>query len=209
MTTKKILISKLKKDKILRTKEIISAFEIIDRKNFVLLKDKNKAYWDIALSIGFGQTISQPTTIAFMLELLGPQLGDRILDIGTGSGWSTALLADIVGSEGEVHGTEIISELVKFGQNNLLKYQFENAYIHKAKNILGLAKYAPYDKILVSATANSVPKTLINQLKNGGILVMPIKESIYKITKINRNRYTTEDFFGFMFVPLIVKKSFG
>ena len=123
------LVEKLKVDGFLKMPAIISAFQKIDRADFVLPQYSNEAYEDYPLPIGHGQTISQPATVAFMLELLQPKIGEKILDIGAGSGWATALLAEIVGKDGKVYGLEIISELVEFGKNNLGKYNFNNAEI--------------------------------------------------------------------------------
>ncbi|OGZ57922.1 MAG: protein-L-isoaspartate O-methyltransferase [Candidatus Spechtbacteria bacterium RIFCSPHIGHO2_02_FULL_43_15b] len=186
----------------LREKNIIAAFEKIDRKDFVLPEYEDQAYEDHPLPIGHGQTISQPYTVAFMLELLHPQNGERILDIGSGSGWTTALLSDIAGQSGKVWGVEIIPELVKFGQDNLIKYDFPQTKIAEAGKILGLPREAPFDRILVSAASETLPKELIKQLKIGGILVMPVKTAIYRIKKISLAGLETKTFDGFTFVPL-------
>ena len=157
----------------------------------------DEAYGDYPLPIGHGQTISQPYTVAYMLELLQPERGDRVLDVGSGSGWTAALLASIVGPDGRVWGTEIIPELVEFGRANLAKYNFKNATIERAAG-LGLPEHAPYDKILVSAAADDVPDSLLDQLAPGGIMVIPIKTSVWKITHTEREEHP-----GFAFVPLI------
>ena len=161
------------------------------------------AYEDCALPIGYGQTISQPYTVAFMLELLGPKEKDKILDVGSGSGWTTALLSKIVGEKGKVFGLERIPELVDFGKKNLSKYGFNNYKIMQAKETLGLSEEAPFDKILVSATAQDLPQDLIDQLRIGGIMVIPIKDAILKIVKLSENKTDTQKFIGFAFVPLI------
>ncbi len=100
--------------------EINRAFKKIKREDFLLPEDRSKAGIDNALPIGYGQTISQPATVAFMLELLQPRAGDKILDVGSGSGWTTALLAEIVGKRGKVYGVERILELKNFGKQNLI-----------------------------------------------------------------------------------------
>jgi len=121
MQNNKELIKHLIARNVLKTKAIIDAFQAVDRIDFVPLKYLDEAYGDYPLPIGYGQTISQPFTVAFMLELLQPQKGDKILDVGSGSGWTTALLAHIVQEEGSVRGIELIPELVAFGKKNLNK----------------------------------------------------------------------------------------
>jgi protein-L-isoaspartate(D-aspartate) O-methyltransferase len=137
-----------------------------------------------------------------MLELLNPQLGERVLDIGSGSGWTSALLGELVGSKGKVYGVEIIPELVEFGKENIKKFDLSNVEILQAKE-LGLPEQGPFDKILVSASAEELPKELIDQLKMKGVIVLPIKESIWKITKISEDRIEKEEHPGFVFVPLV------
>lgn len=170
----------------------------IDRKDFILEQDKKFAYQDRPLSIGYQATISQPSTVYFMLDLLDIKKNNKVLDIGSGSGWTTALLAK---KAKQVYGTEIIPELVEFGRNNLKKYNFKNAKIVLAKE-LGMPEKAPFDRILVSASAQELPKKLIKQLKIGGILVIPIKNSVWKIDKISKNKIRKKEFPGFVFVPL-------
>ncbi|HEY4475459.1 MAG TPA: protein-L-isoaspartate(D-aspartate) O-methyltransferase [Candidatus Paceibacterota bacterium] len=200
------LVEKLVKERHLKTPLIIQAFKKVDRKDFVLPEYRDSAYLDEALPIGFGQTISQPLTVAFMMELLAPQGGGRILDVGSGSGWTIALLGEIAGQSGKVFGVERIPELVAFGRNNLAKYKFENAEILLVGKELGLPQEAPFDRILVSAAAEELPQELINQLKVGGRMVIPIKNSIWQIDKISEQEIKREEYVGFSFVPLIQEK---
>ena len=183
---------------VLKTPSITKAFYEVDRKDFVAKEYLNEAYDDHALPIGEGQTISQPTTVAIMLELLQPQEGDRILDVGSGSGWTTALLANIVGSRGRVFGVEIQTDLVNMGKKNIEK--FSNSSIQKPKG-LGLKDKAPFDRILVSAAAYEIPQELVDQLKNQGVMVIPIENSIVKVVK-KEQTLETEQMYGFAFVPL-------
>jgi protein-L-isoaspartate(D-aspartate) O-methyltransferase len=162
-----------------------------------------EAYGDYPLPIGFGQTISQPTTVALMLELLQPHKGDKILDVGSGSGWTTALLARIAES-GPVYGVEIVPELVAFGAKNLGKYGFRNASIAQAGKELGLPREAPFDRILVSASSSDLPESLVKQLKVGGTMVIPIGDSVFRIVKKTEKDIEEEEFPGFLFVPLIM-----
>jgi protein-L-isoaspartate(D-aspartate) O-methyltransferase len=198
----KDLINSIKNRGILKTEEIIKAFLRIDRKDF--LRDESFAtYYDTPLMIGKGQTNSQPSTVAFMLELLQPQEGDKVLDIGSGSGWTTALLCHLVKREGKVIGIERHRLLKELGEKNLKKY-FDSprrCKIIMARRELGF-EGEEFDKILVSASAPKIPKPLIKQLKDGGTMVIPINESIVKVTK-NKDEIKTEEYPGYVFVPLI------
>jgi len=196
------LINRLINTSVLKTPAIISAFRAIDRADFILPHYQGEAYGDYPLGIGYKATISQPTTVALMLELLQPKMGNKVLDVGSGSGWTTALLAQLVGENGRVFGVEIISELVKFGKENVKKYQFENVHITEAGKHLGLEKKAPFDKILVSASAKKLPQELVEQLKVGGRMVLPIQSSVWKIDKVSDKKFDEQEFPGFAFVPL-------
>ncbi len=203
MPTLQGLVENLKNEGWLKTEKIIEAFLKIKREDFV--QDKDLSYYDTALEIGNGQTISQPLVVAFMLELLQPQAGEKILDIGSGSGWTTALLAYCVGENGKVIAVEIIPELKEFGENNVKKYNFTKKGITKfvlGDGKFGYKKEAPYDKILVSASATEIPQELKNQLKIGGKIVIPVYDSIVEATKIDQNKFKMKEYPGFVFVPL-------
>mgnify|MGYP005837734049 CR=1 FL=1 len=207
----------------LKTPEIISAFRKIKRVDFLPENIKNLNEIDKALPIGEGQTISQPAVVAFMLELLKPKPGDKVLDIGSGSGWTTALLAYIVSKKenskskslkGKVISIEIILKLKEFGERNVSKYNFIKkgivSFIH-GDGTRGFKKEAPFDRILVSAAAEKVPKALKEQLKIDGRLVIPVKDdnfnnfsyqSIWLVEK-KKDGFIIKKYPGFVFVPLI------
>jgi len=188
---------------VLKSQEIIDAFTAVDRKNFVPLTLYEHIYVDVPLSIGDEQTISQPSTVAFMLEHLSVKNGDSVLDIGSGSGWTTALLCHLVGDKGNVSGLERVDSLVVQGQRNLAKLNpHSHCHIKKAGEKLGLPG-KKFDKILVSASADEIPEELFAQLKISGTLVIPIGKSIFKFTKISESEMNKEAFYGFVFVPLI------
>lgn len=189
---------------------IIKAFRKINRVDFVLPGDEDEALINAPLPIGQGQTISQPATVAIMLELLQPEKGDKILDVGSGSGWTTALLAELVGPHGQVCGLELLPDICDFGSSNLAKYNFKNAKNICGDGYKGLREFAPYDKILVSAASPSVPKNLLRQLKIGGRMVIPIgaeyaNQELLVIDKTGENEYEESAHPGFIFVPLIKK----
>lgn len=199
------LISHLKASGVLRTPRIIRAFRHVPRINFLPEHLRQFEEADTALPIGYGATISQPYTVAFMLEQLQPKPGEKILDIGSGSGWTTALLASIVGKRGQVFGLEIVPELAAIGQENVNRTGFHNLTILAKSGAAGLKAEAPFDGILVSAAAPRVEAALLEQLKVGGRLVIPIDDARgarlerYKKT---RSGSTKQEFEGFVFVPL-------
>lgn len=202
MESNRELVTHLLSINALRNQHIIEAFTEIDRRDFVPKDKKLYAYEDAPLEIGFGQTISQPLTVALMLEWLSPQKGMGVLDVGSGSGWTTALLAHIVGAKGVVIGVERVQQLVEFGRENIMKYELPQARIELRKKELGWPERAPYDRILVSAASDSVHPLLTRQLSSPGILVLPIKNDIVRIIK-NEDGITEEHFEGFAFVPLL------
>lgn len=187
---------------VVKTDGVYEAFSHVRREDFLPKNVKDYAYLDSALSIGYGQTNSQPYTVAFMLELLEVERGQKVLDVGSGSGWTTALLANLTGKKGNVIGVEVVPELVSLGSENLSKYNFPWAHIEEAGDIFGWPEKAPYDRILVSASAKEIPKALINQLANNGIMVIPVRESIWRIIKTN-GKIEKEEYPGFLFVPLV------
>ena len=203
MITYNDLINHLIMSKALYSTNIIEAFKNTDRINFVANKNIPNVYGDYPLEIGYYQTISQPSTVAMMMEMLEPKKGDKVLDIGSGSGWTTAILANIVGVSGSVIGIERVEQLVEFGNRNLKKFKFKNAKIIQAGDKLGIPNET-FDRILVSAAAENFPYELIKQLKTNGKLVIPVQNSIFEITKKEDGMIEEIEHYGFRFVPLIV-----
>ncbi len=203
---KDTLIEQLIAEGYLLTPRIIDAFRHIDRADFVAPDLRQDAPVNSPLPIGYGQTISQPLTVAFMLELLEPRVGDIILDVGSGSGWQTALLAWIVGKAGKVIAIERIRPLLEFGKANVQKYPLPNVAFIVGDGTRGYEEGAPYDKIIVGAGAKEIPQDLVDQLKVGGRLVIPhgeYEQDIVRMDKISKTEMTQKRFPGFQFVPLI------
>ena len=203
------LINELIRKGYLKTDLIIEAFSEISRVEFVKEEFISQAYADIPLPIGFGQTVSQPSTAAFMMELLSPESGQNILDVGSGSGWTVAILCYIVGRSGRVTALEIREDLKKYGEKNVDKFHYLRdgqdgiAEFYCQDGRKGFKKYAPFDRILVSAFAGEVPEELKKQLKVGGILVIPVGNEIWKMKKKSEEEYETQKYPGFSFVPLV------
>lgn len=200
--TNETLIASLKEDGAIQTPAVESAFRAIDRARFVPSDLKQDAYMDTALPISAGQTISQPTVVALCLEWLSAKSGDHVLDVGSGSGWTTALLAHLVGLSGSVIGVERVPELVAFGSNNLSTYAFAHTHIEQAGDELGKPDAAPFDRILVSAATEEVPDSLLQQLKDDGRMVIPIRDAICVVDRTGEH-FKTVCHEGFVFVPLI------
>jgi len=202
------LVEELIKEGWLKTPRIIEAFKKIKRVDFLPKDLKDLAELNEALPINFGQTISQPLVVAFMLELLEPKKGEKILDIGSGSGWTSALLGEIVGQKGRVIAIDIVPELKEFGKKNVGKYNFLEKGIVEfvcSDGSKGYEKEAPFDKILASATAIRIPDSWKKQLKVGGRIVTPINSSIWLFIKKSETEFDQKEYPGFVFVPLIEK----
>ncbi len=182
---------------------ITQAFTEVKRFHFVPRNVRSLANLDIPLSIGYGQTNSQPTTVRLMLEWLDAKPGQKVLDLGSGSGWTTALLGHIVGKTGTVYAVERIPQLVEFGRRNAWEANIFNAEFFIAGNDYGLPQHAPFDRILVSANADEFPHELMDQLKVYGKIVVPVRGVIYEVTKLPRGKTKTKEHPGFLFVPLV------
>ena len=209
------LPSYLQRTGVLKAGKILDAFEAINRADFVPEELRSMAYADEALPIGGGQTISQPYTVAFMLNLLDPKPGEKIMDVGAGSGWQTALLAQIISSghamSGKVFAIERMPELCEFGKTNVSKYNFVESgvvewFCQDASS--GLPEKASFDKIIAAASIvdNKVPKAWEEQLKVGGKMVVPIGNSIWLFIKQPDGTFHEKEFPGFVFVPFIKDK---
>ena len=188
------------------SKPILEAFIKVKREDFILKDMKKLAYEDIALSIGNGQTISQPYTIATMFSLLELKKGQKVLEVGSGCGYALALISKIVGQNGNVFGIERIKELAKKSKLNLKEYK--NIEIYNQNGFYGLKEKAPFSRILISAGYPKIPKPLIRQLKDKGIIVAPIgnryEQSLIVYEKIKGKLEIKKEIPGFVFVPLRV-----
>ena len=179
------------------------ALQAAPRIEFLPLSVRDKAEVDAPLPIGFGQTNSQPSLVRQMLGWLDPRPGEKILDVGSGSGWTTALLATLVSEKGIVYAVEKVSQLVRFGAQNCKRVGARNVHFFKAGKEYGLSRFAPYDRILVSAAAEKLPGVLLDQLKVSGRMVVPIGSSIHVIDKIDTTTIQDTEYPGFLFVPLL------
>ncbi|MBI3115433.1 MAG: protein-L-isoaspartate(D-aspartate) O-methyltransferase [Candidatus Kerfeldbacteria bacterium] len=192
---------------VLRTSPLIAAFERIDRAAFIPASVRDAAALNIPLPIGHAQTISQPWTVAFMLEALQPQPGDAVLDVGSGSGWATALLADLVGPRGHVYAIERIPALRAFGERNVLRAGLRNVTFATGDGSRGWPAAAPFQRIHVAAAApRAVPEPLKEQLAVGGRLIIPVGEwtqTLVLVTRKDPEQFTERRYPDFQFVPLV------
>lgn len=188
---------------------VIKAFKKVEREKFMLEKNKKYAYEDGAQSIEAGQTISQPYIVAVMLEALKLEKNDRVLEIGTGSGYAAALLAEIAK---EVYTIERIEKLAIKAKNVLAELNYQNVEVKVGDGSLGWEENAPYDAILVSAAAPYVPEKLIEQLNNNGRIVIPVGrrggiQQLKLVTKKFSGRLKEESLEYVRFVPLLGEDS--
>ena len=203
------LVDDLLEAGILKTESVIDAFKTVDRVNFLPGEMQESSEENVPIPIGEGQTNSQPMTVAQMFELLEPRAGEEALDVGFGSGWTTALLAKLVGGTGKVTAIEILPQLFEQGKANVQKVNLDN----KVEFLQGsfeehITEDKIFDCILVSAAAPSIPANLKASLKDGGRMVIPVESGAtgdHVLVKVTRNGddFEKEELAGFQFVPLV------
>jgi protein-L-isoaspartate(D-aspartate) O-methyltransferase len=183
---------------------VLAAFDRVPRATFAPPESRDRAADDAALPIGHGQTMSQPYIVALMTELLGLKGDERVLEIGTGSGYSAAILSEVAR---DVYSVEIVPELASAARLRLTREGYRNVHVKQGDGTFGWRDYGPYDAVVVTAAAPAVPHALIDQLREGGVLVMPLGEpdgrqvlvrGVKRGTKL-RTREITE----VRFVPLV------
>ena len=201
---KKDLLQSLKKRGI--PENVIDAFSKVDREDFVPRELQKMAYEDSPLPISKGQTTSQPYTIAFMLAHLDVKKGQKVLEIGSGSGYALAIMAELIGSKGRAFGIERIPELERRSKKSLADYR--NVNVYNRNGINGLEEFAPFDRIMISAALREIPEKIMGQLKNKGLLVAPkgsrFDHEIFVIQRKSGKEFEVKQRIpGFVFVPFI------
>ena len=186
--------------------KILEAFSAVERADFISAELERMAYDDIPLPIGKGQTISQPYTIAIMLSLLELKPGQKILEIGSGSGYVLALLSELIGEKGRVFGMEVLPELAKKSRKALVGYK--NVRVFAKSGAQGLPDKAPFDRILISAAIHEIPEKILHQLKpKGGLLVAPkgsrFEQDLVVLQRKDNVFEIKKKVPGFLFVPFV------
>ncbi|MFC1809954.1 protein-L-isoaspartate(D-aspartate) O-methyltransferase [Patescibacteria group bacterium] len=184
------------------SEDILAAFIKVRREDFILNEHMDSAYADGPLPIGEGQTISQPTTVMIMLDLLEIHKDDRILEIGCGSGYNAALMAEIA-KKGEIYTTDIVETLAEKAKSRLAKYK--NIKVFAQDGFEVAQKHGPFDKIIITAAARNIPKILIDNLKEGGIILAPVGDMfMQEMIKLRKHdgKIKKEKHGSFMFVPV-------
>jgi len=203
--TKQGLINTWKKRGLISDQTVLEAFRTIPREKFVPSGFESEAYCDAPLKIGCGQTISQPFTVLAMIELLNVAKTDKVLEIGAGSGYGAAILGQLAS---QVYAIEIVSELVKLAQGNLNQTKINNVEVIEWDGSRGYDRESPYDRIIVSAACSKIPRALIEQLGEGGIIVAPVGGSRSQVMTrgVKCNGSLQKSYFGnYVFVPLTGK----
>lgn len=188
---------------------VILAMFRVPRELFVPDDLRSKAYEDTPLPIGYGQTISAPHMVAIMCSLLDLQEGMIVLEVGGGSGYHAAVIADLIGAQGHVYSIERIPGLVAQARSNLELAGIKNVTMIQGDGSIGLPEHAPYDRISVAAAAPNVPEPLKQQLKIEGKMVLPVGRGYQELLLVTRkNGFSVEQKMGVAFVPLVGEKGF-
>ncbi|MFB5603128.1 MAG: protein-L-isoaspartate(D-aspartate) O-methyltransferase [Candidatus Nitrosomaritimum aestuariumsis] len=200
-----VLITIMHNTGFLTDDKVESAIRSIPRHNFVPASQKNEAYENTPIPIMKNQTISQPSVVARMTEWLDLQEGQKVLEIGSGSGWQSAILAKLVGS-GKIFTIERHSELAKFAKQNLEKLGIKNVEIINGDGNLGLAEKSPFNRIMITAACKKIPEKLLDQLAMDGLLIAPVGENIQSLVllkKTHKGIVEIKNQDGYVFVPLV------
>ena len=188
----------------IKDKKVLDVFKKVPRHKFVDLAMQEEAYGDFPLAIGEDQTISQPYMVALMVQLLDIAKSDRVLEIGTGSGYETAIIAELGNA---VFSIERIEKLANKARLLFEKLDYRNIYIKIGDGTLGWQEFSPFEKIVVTAASPQIPMPLLDQLKVGGRLVIPIgprfSQRLIVLEKSREGRISEKDICGCVFVPLI------
>ncbi|WP_342303872.1 protein-L-isoaspartate O-methyltransferase [Methanolobus sp. ZRKC5] len=199
-----LLVKSLKKQG--TSERTLRAMKKVPRHHFVPSIHVSRAYVDSPLPIGHAQTISAPHMVAMMCDLLELQEGQTILEIGAGSGYNAAVMAEIIGKNGQVYSIERREPLARFARENLERAGYSNVEVILADGSLGYPEHAPYNRICVTASAPETPKPLLEQLNPGGIMVLPegdTYQNLYLVRKSMNGEITKENRGGVIFVPLV------
>jgi len=204
------LVEKLKIEGHIKTKAVEKAFLETPRELFVPEKLKGYAYVDTPLEIGNGQTISAPHMVAIMCEALDIKKGQKILEIGAGSGYHAAIVSKLIGDKGHVYTIERFPSLADNAKKNLEKVGIKNVTVEVGDGSEGLPKYAPYDIIYVTCAAPCIPQPLLEQLKDPGKLLIPVGQFISKLELLEKKnkKIIEKDLGGCAFVPLVGKHGY-
>jgi protein-L-isoaspartate(D-aspartate) O-methyltransferase len=201
------LIKTIKDYGFLTNEKVESAFRTIPRHEFVVPSELARAYYNEPLSIMNNQTISQPGVVSRMTEWLDVQDGQKILEIGTGSGWQTAILSYMVG-HGTVYSIERLPELVNFARENLEKLGIDNVHVILGDGSLGYPEKSPYDRIIITAACTEIPLPLLEQLDENGLIIAPVgdlSQSMILLKKISGEIVEIKNESNYIFVPLLGK----
>lgn len=185
----------------IKDKKVLDVMRKVPRHLFVEPDSIENAYEDNAMPIQYGQTISQPYIVGLMTELLELETSSKVLEIGTGCGYQTAIIAEIVD---QVYTVEILPELAQSASRRLEKFGYQNIHHRYGNGYYGWRKYAPYDRIIVTAAPKKLPNRLINQLAEGGLMILPIGDYHQDLVRINRTEHgiETKNISGVRFVPM-------
>ncbi|MEM1597233.1 MAG: protein-L-isoaspartate(D-aspartate) O-methyltransferase [Pyrobaculum sp.] len=182
------LVEDLVQEGVIKSERVKKAMLSVPREEFVMPEYRMMAYEDRPLPLFAGATISAPHMVAMMCELINPRPGMKILEVGTGSGYHAAVCAEAIERRGKVYTVEIVKELAVYAAQNLERLGYWGVVeVYHGDGRMGLERHAPFDAIIVTAAASSMPQALVRQLKDGGVMVIPVEEGVgqvlYKVVK--------------------------
>lgn len=202
---RQIMVEKQIRGRGITNPRVIEAMEKVERHRFVPAAQRRAAYGDTPLPIGHGQTISQPYIVARMTELLGVGPGDKVLEIGTGSGYQAAVLAEVVAPTGSVYSIEIVKPLGEQARETLSELEYQNIHLRIGDGYKGWPEQEPFDAIIVTAAPPEVPRPLLDQVKVGGRIVLPVGavwQDLQVLTKRADGTFDRQNVLPVRFVPM-------